>query len=69
MNLKTVSEFDVELCANYDHIIAKMYKPLLKMDTDNGQVKDCMIKWVKHFGYNIVVSMVEYMKERVELYI
>lgn len=32
------------------------------MDTDIEQVKDCMIKWVKHFGYNIVVSMVEYMK-------
>lgn len=31
--------------------IAKMYKFLLSLETENEQVKDCMLRWAKIFRY------------------
>lgn len=43
----------MELCTNDGHINDKLYKLLLKYGREEEQVKDCMIKWVKNFGYDI----------------
>lgn len=39
---------------NYnEYVIAKIYKLLLRYETEKEQVKQCMVKWVKNFGCNI----------------
>lgn len=42
------TEVDLEMCTNDYHIIAKVYILLLKMETEDEQVKDCMGKifWI-----------------------
>lgn len=45
------TEFETKLYTNYGHVIAKIYKLLLKYQRE--QVKECLIKWAKMFGYNI----------------
>lgn len=50
-------EFEVELCAYGEHVIVKMYKPLLKLEMVNN--KDYMIKWAKNFKHNILMKQWE----------
>ena len=33
------TEFEIELCTNDEHVIAKMYKLLLKFETEEEQVE------------------------------
>lgn len=40
-----------ELCTNGKHVIAEVYKLLLKFESEEKQVTDCMIKQFKNFGY------------------
>ena len=51
----------MELCTNEEHVITKMYKMLLQMNLEYEQVKECMIKWAKIFGYNITLEQWENM--------
>ena len=50
------SEFGIALCTNDEHVIAKLYKLLLKYETEDEQVKDCMIKWAQNVGHNILME-------------
>lgn len=45
MSLKMVRV--MQNCTNDDHIIVKMFKLLLKMETKDKQIKDSMIKLAK----------------------
>lgn len=45
------TEFETELCANDGRLVAKMYKPVLRFETEEEQIKKCMIKWTKNFDY------------------
>lgn len=38
------TDFELELGTNDEHAIDKMYKLLLKMNTEDEYIKDCMIK-------------------------
>lgn len=40
-------DFELDLCSTGKHVIAKMYKLLLKMNMEDEYVKDYMIKRVK----------------------
>lgn len=44
--------FKTDVCTNDQHIIAKMYKILLKFDIEEEQVKECMIQWLKRLLYS-----------------
>ena len=46
---------------NNEHIITKMYKMLLQMKLEDEQVKECMVKWARNLGYNIMMSQWEKM--------
>lgn len=39
--------FEMELCTNEEHLISKIYKLLLKLETKDKLVKICMISWGK----------------------
>lgn len=43
-------EFE-ELGRNDEHVIAKMHKLLLRFESEEEQIKYCMIKWATSFGY------------------
>ena len=51
--------FEKELCNNVDHLISKMHKMLLKLNTEEAQVKECMVKWAQIFGYNVQMEQWE----------
>lgn len=38
-----------------EHVIAKLYKLLLKCEVEE-QVKECILKWIKNFGYNALME-------------
>lgn len=42
---KRKTEFEIELCTKNDNIIAKVHKLLLRFETEDEQVEDCMMKW------------------------
>lgn len=50
--------FENEWWTNDEHVIAKMYKHLLRIETEDEQVKR---KWAMHFGYNIYMNKWESM--------
>lgn len=41
-------ELEIELCTNTEHVIAKMYKRMLKYKIE-GQMKECTIKWAENY--------------------
>lgn len=47
------SEFEIEVCTNDEHIVARMCPLSLKCETE---VKEWMIKWTKNFGHNIPIE-------------
>lgn len=40
-------EFEVQLCADGEPVIAEIYKLLLKFETEEEQVKECMINGLR----------------------
>ena len=58
------TNFENQLCMNDELIITKMYKMLLQLNMEDEQVKDCMIKWARNFGYNIMMEQWEKMWRR-----
>lgn len=51
LNLNWISVYVLEMT---DHLIAIVYKILLKMN-----LEDCMVKWATKFGYNIMLDIWE----------
>lgn len=51
LNLNWISVYVLEMT---DHLIAIVYKILLKMNLKDEYVKDFMVKWATKFGYNIM---------------
>lgn len=52
--------FEIELCTKDKNVIAKIYKLLLKFETEE-QVEKCVIKWAIMFRYNIQIERWENM--------
>lgn len=46
------TEYELQLCMNDIHIIAKIYQLLLKIEMEEEQVKECMIIRAKNFCHN-----------------
>lgn len=65
------TESETELCTNDEHITIKMYKPLLKYQIEEEQMKECMVKWAKNFGCTTVYRWTNgkmYKVERTDIY-
>lgn len=52
--------FETELCTNVQHVIAKLYKLLLKFEMEKEHVKGFMTKWFRNFGSSIQMNLWEY---------
>lgn len=53
-NVKT--QFKTELCTNNEHVIAKAYKLLLRLETGKKNKLKVQDKTGKNFGYNIRID-------------
>ena len=58
------SEFERALCRNDEHVITNIYKLLLRSETEEEQVKKCMIKWAQNVGHSIPMAQWEDMWSR-----
>ena len=59
--LRVCTEFEKSVKENKPHLLSKIYKLLLRFETELEQVKNCMVKWMQNFNEQTHFSVWEYL--------
>ena len=59
--LRDFTEFELLITGGKSHVLSKIYKLLLKYETESEQVKHCMVKWMQNFNEQIQFNVWEYL--------
>ena len=59
--LRTLTEFEQTIKMGKSHVLSKIYKLLLKYETEMEQTKICMVKWMQNLNEQIPFDVWEYL--------
>lgn len=59
--MRQLTEFEDIIKKAKDHLLSRIYKILLKYETETEQVKNYMIKWMQNVGHMIPGNQWEYL--------
>ena len=59
--LRSCMEIEKNVIENKPHLLSKVYKLLLRFETEFEQVKNCMVKWMQNLNEQIPFNVWEYL--------